>query len=101
MVRFSVEVLVTTTEKVKSPPGSGRLGGVASLVTAMVGSRVKVMVPVGPAAGGVGTPPERVAVSLMGWVRVTGPAAWVTIWVGEVPMADVSPGAPQALVTAG
>ncbi len=42
-------------------------------------NRVKVMVPVGPAAGGVATPPARVAVSVIGCPGPTGPDAWVTI----------------------
>ena len=42
MVSTSLEVLVTTTEKVKVPPGSVRLAGVTSLMTRMVGSGVRV-----------------------------------------------------------
>ena len=41
-MRTSVEVLVTTTLKVKSPPGAVRVSGVAVLSTAMVGAAVRL-----------------------------------------------------------
>src|SRR5947199_248935 len=41
MVRTSLLGLVTTTVKVKSPPGSGRLRGLAVLATAITGAGVR------------------------------------------------------------
>ena len=42
MVTGTVPVLVTTTSKVKSPPGTVRVRGVAVLSTAMVGAAVRL-----------------------------------------------------------
>src|SRR5947209_908551 len=77
----SALVLVTTTVKVKSPPGSGRLAGLAALVTATVGGTL-VRVTVAWALAWVGTPgmstAVAVTVSVWDWppVPVNGAVNW-------------------------
>ena len=51
MVRTSGLVLVTTTLKVKSPPGAVLLGGVAVLSTTMIGRAVTTVVSLGAPQG--------------------------------------------------
>src|ERR1044072_8001746 len=59
----SALVLVTTTVKVKAPPGAGRLVGLAALVTATVGGTL-VRVTVAWALAWVGTPWMSTAVAV-------------------------------------
>ena len=84
------------------PPARGRAALVKIGVPVQVGlagpNRVKVTVPVG-----VGAPaaPVTVAVSRMGWVRVTGVRALVTMVGCAGAITDASLGAPHGLVAAG
>src|SRR5438270_519768 len=65
----------------------------APVQAALLGpNRLKVMVPVGGAAGGVGTRPDRVTVWRMGGVRVSGAGAGVAGGGGRGRGAGVSGG---------
>ena len=85
------------------PPPSGRLALVKIGAPVQVGlagpKRVKVTVPVGAGAGAGA--PVTVAVSRIGWVRVTGPNASVTMVANAGATTDASLGAPHGLVADG
>ena len=67
-VTGSVLVLVTSTPKVKAPPGSGRLAGVAVLSTVMEGPGPMVTVAEALPVPRVPSSSTRVAVTVSVWV---------------------------------